>query len=122
MKLLATLIALSIGVSQVAALAIPRSMASGPVAEEAVPTYDKRSMASGPVAEEAVPTYDKRSMASGPVAEEAVPTYDKSDEEQLAARCLTTAEQENLPAIEFESCYAGRMVSIAPSSYLSGLN
>lgn len=80
MKLLATLIALSVSVSQVAALAIPRAMASGPVAEEAIPTYDKRAMASGPVAEEAVPTYDKRAMASGPVAEEAVPTYDRKRE------------------------------------------
>lgn len=77
MKVFTTLILLSIGASQTMGLVIPRSMASGPVAEEAVPEYSKRSMASGPVAEEAVPEYSKRSMASGPVAEEAVPEYSK---------------------------------------------
>ncbi|OQD63289.1 hypothetical protein PENPOL_c010G04884, partial [Penicillium polonicum] len=53
MKFLATLMLLSIGASQTMGLSIPRAMAAGPVAEEAVTEYGKRAMAAGPVAEEA---------------------------------------------------------------------
>ncbi|KAJ5212660.1 uncharacterized protein N7498_004306 [Penicillium cinerascens] len=59
MKVFTTLMLLSVGASQTMALVIPRAMAAGPVAEEAVPEYSKRSMVVGPVAEEAVPEYSK---------------------------------------------------------------
>ena len=56
--LLAQASALAISPPNIAVL--ERSMASGPVAEEVVETYDRRSMASGPVAEEVVKTYDRK--------------------------------------------------------------